>query len=197
MTVKRTMTARATCFAVILCVIVNQSYRVQSKNANLPKGKVKLVYKNKIANEISWKSITKINLDEQQRLEETIIQEQQRQQAEKEKQKQIEASTIDIEISYYSNTYSDCNRIDGLSASGKYLRESYIWCAAPSDVPFGTVLNISGLGTLTVVDRGSAIKWVTDNSGKKIMKLDVFIYNASNRFIRNKGTFRTTGQIIK
>lgn len=44
----------------------------------------------------------------------------------------------------------------GITASGKYVKVGYVAC--DPKYPFGTQFNIEGFGTLTCMDRGSAIK---------------------------------------
>lgn len=63
------------------------------------------------------------------------------------------------------------------TASGHRLSpgDSYKVCAAPPNIPFGTIVHVSGVGDLRVVDRGGAIKG---------QRLDVFVHPhaAANNF---------------
>lgn len=59
---------------------------------------------------------------------------------------------------------------DGITASGHKIRKGDKFCAAPPEIPFGTMLNIPGYGTVPVLDRGGAIK------GRR---LDVFFDDAN------------------
>lgn len=54
---------------------------------------------------------------------------------------------------------------DGVTASGHVIQTGDKFVAAPPEIPFGTVLDIPGYGTVPVLDRGGVIK------GKR---LDVF-----------------------
>ena len=46
---------------------------------------------------------------------------------------------------------------DGVTASGHVIKQGEKFCAAPPDIPFGTVINIPGYGKVPVRDRGGAI----------------------------------------
>jgi len=84
------------------------------------------------------------------------------------------SSSSDDEATWTLSAYCGCSTCNGnsdcISASGRKLKDAdaYRVCAAPKSIPMGTVLTVTGgwNGTLTVVDRGGAIK------GHKI---DVFI----------------------
>ena len=47
---------------------------------------------------------------------------------------------------------------DGITASGHVIRPGDKFCAAPKSIPFGTMIDIPGYGTVPVLDRGGAIK---------------------------------------
>ena len=47
---------------------------------------------------------------------------------------------------------------DGITASGHVIRPGDKFCAAPKSIPFGTMIDIPGYGTVPVMDRGGAIK---------------------------------------
>lgn len=100
---------------------------------------------------------------------------------------------ITVKVSYYTNSVSDCQKTDGISASGKILNNGGNYIAAPDNVPFGTKLDIQGLGVYEVVDRGGAI--VNDSNG--VMHLDVFVPDASEGELDNMGTHITKARIIK
>ena len=113
--------------------------------------------------------------------------------------KQPERETINILISYYTNSVSDCGKTDAVSASGKTLSrggDGTTYIAAPSNIPFRTRLNIRGIGICSVVDRGGAIHYTYIN-GTRYMKIDVFVPGASNSELENKGIMKTKGYIIK
>ncbi|WP_297419315.1 3D domain-containing protein [Clostridium sp.] len=102
-----------------------------------------------------------------------------------------EIQWITIRISYYTVSYSECNKTDGITASGKHIESGMI--AAPTNIPFGTKINIPEINTIyTVEDRGSAIKW---DGG--IMKIDVYIPNATQKQLINLGVKYVKGYFIK
>ncbi len=47
---------------------------------------------------------------------------------------------------------------DGTTASGYVIQPGDRFVAAPREIPFGTILEIPGYGTVPVLDRGGAIK---------------------------------------
>lgn len=47
---------------------------------------------------------------------------------------------------------------DGITASGHVIQAGDKFVAAPKHIPFGTMLEIPGYGTVPVLDRGGAIK---------------------------------------
>jgi len=107
--------------------------------------------------------------------------------------------TINILISYYTSSISDCGKTDAVSASGKTLSRGgngTTYIAAPSSIPFGTRINIRGIGICSVVDRGGAIHYTYIN-GTRYMKIDVFVPGASNSELQNKGIMKTKGYIIR
>lgn len=84
-------------------------------------------------------------------------------------------------LTAYCSCASCCGKSDGITASGYQLKSSdhHKICAAPSNIPFGTVINISGgwNGTVRVEDRGG------DINGKR---LDIFCrsHQEANQFGR-------------
>lgn len=106
---------------------------------------------------------------------------------------------INIRISHYTNSYADCLKTDGISASGKHLptlsRGGVQPIAAPKSVPFGTKMYIEGVGHVQVEDRGGAIKYTTIN-GEEYMKVDLFVPNVTAKQISDMGIILTTGYII-
>ena len=75
-------------------------------------------------------------------------------------------------ITFYCACIKCCGKSDAITASGYKLKESdsFKVCAAPKEIPFHTMIKVSGgwNGTVKVEDRGSAIK------GKR---LDIYCYN--------------------
>lgn len=167
---------------------------------------------NNIAKQIAEQNVIEkhqeeIDQQKQLKIEQQEYQQKQREQQEEERQQQIRAqeiqqqsaqqnnnSKINIELSFYTNNTDDCGKTDAISSSGKHLDASYIYCAAPLDVPFGTIIKLENGQTLIVVDRGGAIRWVYKN-GQKVMKLDVFVKDVSEDYLRNKGVVNTQGYI--
>lgn len=60
----------------------------------------------------------------------------------------------EFELTAYTNNYEDCGKIDGITASGTFVRDGVI--AAPPYIDFGTKILIDNK-TFIVEDRGSAI----------------------------------------
>ena len=109
---------------------------------------------------------------------------------------------INIEVTYYTNSVENCGNTKAVSANGTNLidytisrggndKPYYIPIACPRDIPFGTIIKISGLGDCICVDRGGMIKW-----NKDIMKIDVFTINATQQELLSKGKWLTKGYII-
>lgn len=127
-----------------------------------------------------------------------VIQHQREQAAEDYKQKQIvsqqqeeQIQWINIRISYYTISYSDCGNIKGITSSGKHIQEGMI--AAPHDIPFGTQLILPDMGvTYDVQDRGGDITWSGD-----IMKIDVYVEGASQSELNKLGVKYVKGYIKK
>lgn len=107
---------------------------------------------------------------------------------------------INIVVSFYTNSKSDCGKTNGVSASGKHLptlsRGGTIPIAAPKDIPFNTKIYIDGIGECDVQDRGGLIKWVWID-GVKYMKVDLFVPNTTDKKLKEMGIVKTTGHIIK
>lgn len=62
-----------------------------------------------------------------------------------------------INASAYTAAADECGKSDGITASGVKVQENRT-LACPPMYPFGTKVNIEGVGTLTCEDRGGAIK---------------------------------------
>ncbi len=62
-----------------------------------------------------------------------------------------------INASAYTAAADECGKSDGITASGLKVRESET-IACPYQFPFGTKINIDGMGTYICEDRGGAIK---------------------------------------
>ena len=57
----------------------------------------------------------------------------------------------------YNSTVAQCGKADGITASGKAATENHT-LACPKQYPFGTKIEIEGVGVRTCEDRGGAIK---------------------------------------
>jgi 3D (Asp-Asp-Asp) domain-containing protein len=64
---------------------------------------------------------------------------------------------IRINASAYTAAADECGKSDGITASGKLVREKHT-LACPKTFAFGTKIKIDGFGTYTCEDRGGAIK---------------------------------------
>jgi len=62
-----------------------------------------------------------------------------------------------INASAYTAAADECEKSDGITASGLNVKEDET-IACPYQFPFGTKLNIHGMGTYICEDRGGAIK---------------------------------------
>ncbi|MFZ2226760.1 MAG: 3D domain-containing protein [Candidatus Moraniibacteriota bacterium] len=62
-----------------------------------------------------------------------------------------------INASAYTAAADECGKSDGITASGKKVKENET-IACPKNFAFGTKVNIEGYGTYICQDRGSAIK---------------------------------------
>jgi 3D (Asp-Asp-Asp) domain-containing protein len=60
-------------------------------------------------------------------------------------------------FSAYNATVEQCGKSDGITASGKKVKEGRT-LACPPEYEFGTQIEIEGMGTYTCEDRGGAIK---------------------------------------
>lgn len=67
------------------------------------------------------------------------------------------APTFIINASAYTAAADECGKSDGITASGKKVKEKHT-LACPREYKFGTKIHIVGMGTYTCEDRGGAIK---------------------------------------
>lgn len=94
-------------------------------------------------------------------------------------------------VSYYTNQN---NSLEGGSndCKGKPLvSHDMNVVAAPSNIPYGSFVELEGMGIYKVVDRGGAIKWINNNT----MKIDVFVPNATTPQLNKLGVKKTSGKI--
>ena len=82
--------------------------------------------------------------------------------------KKVQVSYFNIIATGYTSSGADCGMNDGITASG--FRASRGTIATPSDIPFGTIVEIEGMGTFKVLDRGGAIRRINGNT----IKVDVW-----------------------
>jgi 3D (Asp-Asp-Asp) domain-containing protein len=77
-----------------------------------------------------------------------------------------------INASAYTASADECGKSDGITASGKKVKENET-IACPKSFAFGTKINIEGYGTYICQDRGGAIK------GNKI---DIYVETKAQAF---------------
>lgn len=83
-------------------------------------------------------------------------------------------------VTYYTNIDDELQGGQN-DRRGVPLVNHYKPIAMPADVPYGSILDIDGLGEHTVVDTGGAIVWLNDTT----CKVDMFIPNVSVDWIIN------------
>lgn len=91
---------------------------------------------------------------------------------------------IIVDITYYTN-YDDEMQGGQNDRRGVPLasyEEAVI--ALPADVPYGSYINIDGMGEFKVVDTGGAIVWLDDET----CKVDVFVPNVEVEYLINNTT---------
>lgn len=98
---------------------------------------------------------------------------------------------INVIVSYYTNNISDCNKTDGIGANNIKLSRGNI--AMPKEYAFGTKLYLENMGVFVNQDLGGAIKRINSST----IKIDMFIPNASEEYIRKLGIKKVRGKIIK
>jgi 3D (Asp-Asp-Asp) domain-containing protein len=69
----------------------------------------------------------------------------------------IEYKKFTINASAYTAAADECGKSDGITASGKKVKEDHT-LACPREFAFGTHVHIEGMGVYTCEDRGGAIK---------------------------------------
>ena len=105
---------------------------------------------------------------------------------------------VPAKVTAYTVSYESCGKIDGITASGKRVTDGMI--AAPSSVPFGTVISIDGKD-LVVEDRGGAIVIQKDGT----YNIDYYVstrkkaieYGVKYTTIRIQGLKSTTSEEVK
>ena len=74
-----------------------------------------------------------------------------------ERAKNLPNGKFTINASAYTAAADECGKSDGVTASGVRVRENET-LACPAQFPFGTKIQIEGMGTYVCEDRGGAIK---------------------------------------
>lgn len=94
-------------------------------------------------------------------------------------------------VSFYTNSNS---KLEGgkYDSKGRLLTSHNMnVCAAPSNISYGSFVELNGMGIYKVVDTGGAIKWTKEGN----MKVDVFVPNATNEYLNKLGVKKVTGKI--
>jgi len=73
------------------------------------------------------------------------------------KAKNLPQGKFTINASAYTAAADECGKSDGITASGLKVKEKET-LACPSNFPFGTKIQIEGMGTYVCEDRGGAIR---------------------------------------
>jgi len=68
----------------------------------------------------------------------------------------LPSGSFTINASAYTAAADECGKSDGITASGIKVHRGTLAC--PSSFPFGTKIEIDGMGTFVCEDRGGAIK---------------------------------------
>lgn len=116
---------------------------------------------------------------------------------EEQKKREIEeqkTNEILVELSFYTSTYEECSRTDGLTASGVYATPYYT-IAMDTSIPFGTLVEIDGFGIMEVQDTGNAIGIYYNEEGKPVYQVDVYLGYDTQRAIE-LGRYVTNAKII-
>jgi 3D (Asp-Asp-Asp) domain-containing protein len=100
-------------------------------------------------------------------------------------------NSINVIVSYYSNTVADCGKTDGIGANNLKLSRGHI--AMPKEYEFGTKLYLEGMGVFENQDTGGAIKRINSNT----IKVDMYIPNASEKYLKKLGINKVRGKIVK
>lgn len=138
-------------------------------------------FESKLLKEINEQPIDRLIEKNNQKLQEIKQQEQQQELQQKAiREQRQKPKWVTVRLSYYTSNLTDCNKTDGITASGKHA--AYGMCAAPSNFPLGSTFVLQSGQELTVQDRGGAIK-VRDG----VIWLDVFIPNATEEELNSMG----------
>lgn len=131
-----------------------RSYAIKQveDGASVQKQKLERIEREKAEEQAKLEEIERGEIEEQKKNEEEIL----------------------VELSFYTSTYEECSRTDGLTASGVYATPYYT-IAMDSSIPFGTLINIEGFGVMEVQDTGSAIGIYYNEQGQPVYQVDVYL----------------------
>lgn len=73
------------------------------------------------------------------------------------KSETLKQNKFTINVSAYTAAADECGKSDGVTASGKKVKDKHT-LACPPQYEFGTKIHIEGMGTYECEDRGGAIK---------------------------------------
>lgn len=94
-------------------------------------------------------------------------------------------------VSFYTNRD---NRLEGGNKDVKgnlLVGHDMNVCATPSNIPYGSFIELDNMGLYKVVDTGGAIKWIDNDT----MKIDIFIPYATIKELNNLGIKKVKGKI--
>lgn len=129
----------------------------------------------KLSNELTSEKLAKLE-EEKKKVEKKI---------DKIRKYNLPEGKFTINASAYTAAADECGKSDGITASGKKVKENET-IACPKNFPFGTKIEIEGMGTFECQDRGGAIK------GNKI---DIYMETKTQAFAF--GRQNLTAEIIE
>lgn len=135
--------------------------------------------------------LIKVEFEKRKEIE---LEEQKKREIEEQKIKEEKSKEMLVELSFYTSTYEECSRTDGLTASGVYATPYYT-IAMDTSIPFGTLVEIEGFGIMEVQDTGSAIGIYYNEQGEKIYQVDVYLGYDTQKAIE-LGRYITNAKII-
>lgn len=196
-------TALLFCSSIDYCQPVQAPFKIQVTKEEVPLKESKYghflkLYKAKVKEN---EERQKRELEEKQKRE--LEEKKERERKEKErrlKEKQLDRGcegnyevreNVKCIITYYTNIN---NALQGgcYDSRGKLLTSHGMKvCAVPSNIPYGSLIELEGMGTYKAVDTGGAIKWTSSNT----MKVDVFVPNVSTEHLYKLGKKTVQGKI--
>lgn len=187
---------------VSMCLLFTNTFEVSASTSFRPRHKQ--IRKTKTNEPYNFKilrlhmkeevqKLTKIREKEKIKTQQEELKRQQ--ELEEQKTKEIETPSYEeilVEVSFYTVDYRCTPNLDGITASGTYVQEGRT-IALPQGIPFGTQIEIEGLGTFTNEDTGSYIAWTYDEYGNSVMRVDVYL-NSYDEAIQ-RGRYITNAKI--